>query len=150
MSILLKIIIYGLLIPFIVILLSVLGMEYLDNDARNSFGSEYKLEYSIYMHEHGFDPMGLSIMVYPPIYYIFCILFFLIKKQTMRKWIVAIFLIIPMMLFIILIVKDSYNAFLYKVNGMLYLAYYILFFLFRCFLFLTSRLLNGRKELTLS
>ncbi|MCL2289574.1 MAG: hypothetical protein FWC34_02555 [Bacteroidetes bacterium] len=133
----LKVLAYGLLIPLIVFLLANLAVEM------------FFRYYWGYIHGFtslllGFEILALFILL-TIVYYIFCTIFFLTRGKTkFRKYLIAAFLIIPILL----------NGFTYDYGidiaicfALFHLTFYILFFALR-FLFQRFRLKHKKLQNT--
>lgn len=97
--IILKVFTYGLLIPLFVLLLAELCIElpyYFFCFAKTEDYSLIRFEVIYYLWSK-----------YTIIYYVFCTLFFFIKKPTIRKWLFAIFLTTPIIFYTLL--KFTYH-----------------------------------------
>ena len=118
----LKIIVYGLLVPLIVLLLADLAVKM---SCKYYWGEELLSDFTGFKISMWILQLSILLTI---IYYIFCILFFLIKKQAIRMWILAGFLILPIMNYYFNSVYD------YRITvsfAMFHLTFYIVFFTVR-------------------
>ena len=127
MVIFLKVLTFGLIVPLIVMQLSMTGIHL---SCKYYWGECYlmptgSVQSSAFKLSMFWETLSLCLTI---IYYLFCILFFLIRKRpTIRKWFLAFFLIIPIIVFGI---TSEYDYRITICFSMFHLTYYGLFLMF--------------------
>jgi len=139
----LKVYVYGLLVPVIVWFLSLWVIGVALDIYKVFVGANYN---HVMSSQHALA-LGMlrifSFILLTIVYYTFCGLFYLLKRPTKRKWLIASFLIIPVFLIFLFLTsidfrgEINYIDFMYL--SMFHLTYYVLFYVFRYFLYFLEK-----------